>query len=75
MVTLPGKAKAADREETVATHSTKAGDDDEEEVMATRTTLLPKDQVLDGDMEKASHTRPFPSQFLVICQDHHTLPK
>ena len=32
------------------------------------------EQVLDEDM-KASHTRPFPSQLLVICQDHHTLPK
>ena len=56
----------------VASHSTKAGDK-EEEVVATR-TLLPNDQVLDRDME-AGHTRPFPSQLLVICQDHHTLPK
>ena len=62
-----------DKEDSVASSSTKARDE-EEEAMATRTTLLPKDQVLDRDME-ASYTRPFPSQLLMFHQDHHTLPK
>ena len=38
---------------------------------AIRTTLPPKDQVLDVDVE-ASHTRPFTSQLLMFCEDHHT---
>ena len=38
--------------------------------MATRTTLLPKDQVLDGDVE-ASHTRPFFSVADVSSEPPH----
>ena len=64
-----------DKEDTVESHSTKAGDKEDEEAVTTRTILLPKDQVLDGDVEETSHIRPFPSQLLVILQDYHTLLK
>ena len=61
-----------DKEHTAASHSTKAGA--EEEAVETR-TVLPKEQVLDRDMKKESHTRLPPSQLLIFCQDHHALPK
>ena len=72
MVTLPRKAKAAETKKTPQQpfNKDKGGGD---EAVATRIPL-PRSQVLDEDL-KANYTRPFPSQLLLIPQDHRTLPK
>ena len=69
----PWEVHNRDKEDTVASSSTKAGDK-EEEVMATSRDPLPRNQVLDEDME-GSHTILPPSQLLNSSQDQHTLPR
>ena len=62
-----------DKEDTVASSSTKAGDR-EEEAMAKSRDPLPRSQVQAKDKEE-SHTRLPPSQLLNSSKDQHSLPK
>ena len=66
--------RSRDNEDSVASSSTKAGDEEKEEAMVTSRDPLPINQVLDRDVE-ASHTKLLPSQLLKFLLDHHTLPK
>ena len=73
VVHLPKEGhRSRDKEDPLATSSsTKAGNIEEEAVASSTTSALPKDKVLDGE----SHTKLPPSQLLIFCQDHQTLPK
>ena len=70
----PWEGHNRDNEDSAASSLTKAGDGEEEAMASSSRDPLPRNQVLDEDVE-LSHTRLLPSQLLNSSHDQHTLTK